>query len=389
MSRVQVHAPDAQASIPSHAGVRLRHVDALRAIAALLVLWLHVAETYVTLDPHLAGRWLHESARVIDVGRIGVVVFFLISGYVIPFSIRADRPAAIGTFLIKRAFRIFPAYWLSIPFGAFATYWLWGRSFGALDVAVNFTLLQDWLGFPPAEGLYWTLLVEWVFYFLCVALLLTKSLGDPRRLCALAMLFGFIYSLAMLAKWMGTSLMPSTTAFWFLNLSMMLCGTLYRTCVVESTATDDRWLRAAFIALLAYYLLVLPTCSVLAIGYARNASVPYALGLLVFVVGISFVRIETRLTDWLGRISYSIYLFHPIVFSCLLWWLLHRPAGSWWRTQHLGVYLAINVGLTIALAALVYRCVEAPCIRLGRRCAEAWAAHRRARPAAAALGSKD
>ena len=53
----------------------------------------------------------------------------------------------------------------------------------------------------------------------------------------------------------------------------------------------------------------------------------------------------------------------------LLWLLSRQPAGSWWRTQHLGVYLALVVVLTIAIAALVHRWVEQPCIRLGHRLA--------------------
>jgi peptidoglycan/LPS O-acetylase OafA/YrhL len=350
---------------------RLRYIDALRAIAALLVLWNHVAETYVNLAPAVAGTWLYDITRVIDLGRVGVVVFFLISGFVIPFSIRADRPAAIGSFLIKRAFRIFPAYWLSIPFGAFATYWLWGRPFGALDLAVNFTLLQDWLGFPSAEGLYWTLLVEWVFYFLCVALVLVHSLGNARRLCALAIVFAGVASIAMLARWLGHPLMSSITAFWFLNLAMMLCGTLYRMCIVERS--DDRLARLGVLGLLCYFAFVFPVCTAVAVGFSGNASVAYALGLALFVAGVSFVRIENALTDWLGRISYSIYLFHPIVFLPLLWWLAHQPVGTGWRTQHLGVYLLVNITITAVLSSLVYRLVEAPAIRLGKRCADRWA----------------
>ena len=139
---------------------RLRHIDALRAVAALLVLWRHVADAYVGLGAGVGGRWLMSIADSIDVGRIGVVAFFLISGYVIPFSIHPERSAPIGTFLIKRFFRIFPAYWLSIPLGAFATCWLWGRPFGVREFLVNLTLLQDFFGVTPAEGLYWTLLVE-------------------------------------------------------------------------------------------------------------------------------------------------------------------------------------------------------------------------------------
>ena len=352
-------------------GARLRRVDALRAIAALLVVWLHVSEAYVGLG-RMDGRWLYEIAHSIDVGRIGVVAFFLVSGFVIPFSIRPGQPAPIGGFLIKRILRIYPAYWLSIPLGVLTSWWLWGRSISTADVLINFTLLQDVFGAQSAEGLYWTLLVELVFYALCVGLLLTRSLYDMRRVWWLAATFTFIYSLAMLLRWAGTPLMPSSLAFWFLNLSMMLCGTLYRSCVFDQASANDRWLRFGVGALLLWHLLILPMGATWAIGFERNASISYALGLLLFILCVSVVPIATRATDWLGRISYSIYLFHPVVFQPLLWWLLQQPAGSWWRTQHLGVYLLVNIGLTLLLASGVYRWVEQPGMRLGRHLAALW-----------------
>jgi len=102
-------------------GVRLRYVDALRGIAALLVLALHVANHYHALSPATAahGRWLNDFAANLDIGRIGVVVFFLISGFVVPFSIHAESAAPVRGFAIRRLFRIFPAYWLSVPLAAF------------------------------------------------------------------------------------------------------------------------------------------------------------------------------------------------------------------------------------------------------------------------------
>lgn len=354
---------------------RLRHIDALRAIAALLVVWLHVGDAFVRFDPRgiAAGNLLYLIPKSIDVGRIGVVVFFLISGFVIPFSIHPDRAAPIGSFVIKRLFRIYPAYWLSVPLGALTGFWIWGAHFSAPDVLINLTLLQDVFGVQGAEGLYWTLLVEIVFYALCVALLLGNSLFNMRRVCALAIVLGFGYSFAMLATWIGAPVMNANAAFWMVNLSTMLCGTLYRSCVVDNKAAADPWLRAAVYGLLSYYLVILPSGAIWAHGFEHNAPISYALGLLVFILGTSAVRIRTRLTDWLGQISYSVYLFHPVIFMTLLWWLLRQPPGSWWRSQHLSIYLLINTVLTIALADLVYRLIEKPSIRLGHRYAHKWA----------------
>lgn len=358
----------------SHAAAdtRLRHIDTLRAVAAILVLWQHVGEVFVHLNGAVAlgGSGLQEFASSINVGRIGVVAFFLISGFVIPFSIQPGQTAPVRTFLVKRFFRIYPAYWLSVPLGALTGYWIWGREFTAADFLVNLTLLQDLFGMRAAEGLYWTLLVELVFYALCVALLLTRSLGKPRRLLALAYAFSGVYVLAMLMRWFGLPSLGTSVAFGFLNLSIMLCGTLYRSLLDDSPAMD-RADRAGARLLIASYLIILPAATVPMIGFSPNAQISYALGVLLFLAGTTWLRVQTRLTDWLGRISYSIYLFHPVVFLAMLWLLQRLPQDSWWRTRHLLVYLVANLLLTVAFATLVYRWVERPGMRLGRSLARA------------------
>ena len=208
---------------PAPSDQRLRHIDALRAIAALLVLWRHVADTYVSFGMGVGGRWLMDIADSIDVGRIGVVTFFLVSGYVIPFSIHPERAAPIGTFLLRRFFRIYPAYWLSVPLGAFATCWLWGRPFGVPELLVNLTLLQDFFGVTPALGLYWTLWTEWLFYLLCVLLLLGGILGRTQYLLAVSIVFTLAYTVVMTVHYLsGVMLIGSQAAFTLLNLSLML-----------------------------------------------------------------------------------------------------------------------------------------------------------------------
>lgn len=365
---------------------RLRHIDALRAIAAMLVLWRHVADAYVNLGPGISGRWLQSAAAAVDAGRIGVVAFFLISGFVIPFSVNPKSPAPVGTFLIRRFFRIYPAYWLSVPLGALTAFWIWGGTFGVKEVLVNLTLLQDFFGVPAAEGVYWTLRIEWMFYLLCAALLLMKSLGDARRLFAVAALFTLLYSAEMLLHWWnGRRFFGTETAFVFLNLSLMFAGTLYRRLVVDGEWRAGPWLAACFAGFLVWHLLVMPLSTATAIGFLSNETIPYALGIVLFILGTSVVQIRSRLTDWLGRISYSIYLFHPVVFMALLWPLQWLPATSWWRSQHLLVYLLFDALLTIAVATLVFRYVEQPGIELGRRVARRWAA-RRAREAPGAEG---
>jgi peptidoglycan/LPS O-acetylase OafA/YrhL len=349
------------------------YIDALRGIAALLVVWLHATQNFLRVSPHqpMPGRWLAEVAQDFDVGRVGVVLFFLISGYVIPGSIRLDRPAPIGTFVIRRLFRVYPAYWLSVPLCAFATWWLWHQPFGTRDFLVNLTMLQDLFGVTPASGVYWTLLIELIFYALCVVLALARSLHDPFRIALLAAGLVVLHTIAAYALWLDAPL-DRLLAFMPWHLSFMLCGTLFRDRHDENAATGPA--RTLFHGLIAYYLIVFPAGAIWALGPFNNYVVSSALGLLIFIAGTTVMRIRSRTMAWLGAISYSIYLFHVVALFAMLWWLLRQPDGSIWRTQHMATYLVVCTLVTIAMAAFVHWAVERPGISMGRRMAARWQA---------------
>lgn len=349
----------------------MRYIDALRGIAALLVVWLHAAGTFGRIGARTEEYrgWFVGVPAWIDVGHVGVVVFFLVSGFVIPFSIRRDGSAPVSSFLIKRFFRLFPAYWLSVPLAAVAIFWIWHTAFGTRELLINLTMLQSAFNVQSAEGVYWTLPVEWTFYFLCVLLLWLRSLFEPRRIALLALLLLAVF--AALLPTFGHARAPigEGAAFWFLNLSVMLWGTLYRSRVDMDPLSRDRAGRVILWGLFLLYVAILPVLARTSSAYMYNTMLTYIAGFAIFVVGTSIARIETRLTDWLGRISYSIYLFHSIVFLAAEWWLLRQPADSWWRDQAIGVYVVAGVAITLAVASVVYAWVERPGIRLGHRLA--------------------
>jgi peptidoglycan/LPS O-acetylase OafA/YrhL len=352
---------------------RLRYIDALRAIAALLVAWLHAVYAFKRIadESGAGGGWLAAPLSAVDVGHVGVVVFFLISGFVIPFSIRPDSPAPATSFLIKRFFRLFPAYWLSVPLAAAAIFWIWGTPFSWREVLINLTLLQDAFGVRSAEGVYWTLPVEIVFYLLCTALLLLGSLLDPRRIGVLAAALLVAFALSIPTYGTGKPVVDTNLAFWFLNLSVMLWGTLYRSHRDRPAQSRDRIATALLWTMLVGFVIALPVLSLAATSYVQHEMVAYVVGFAIFLLGTSIARIQTKVTDWLGQISYSIYLFHSIVFVSMQWWLMRQPAGSWWRSQHLGVYMAVGLAVVLLVSTLVYRCVEQPGIDLGHRLAAA------------------
>ena len=380
---------DGSAAAPPANRDRLRYIDTLRAIAALLVVWLHSVQAFGRVNPATGRNWYIDTVASVDIGHVGVVVFFLISGFVIPFSIKRDARAPARAFLVKRFFRIFPAYWLSVPLAAGAIWWLWKQPFGGRELAWNFTLLQGALGYRNAEGVYWTLPVELVYYVVCTALLLTRSLFDARRVAIVSAVLFVVYAMLVPTFARPGARLDYDGAQWFLNLSIMLWGTLYRSHVDARAALRklDGIANVLFWTLLAGYVVVLPLLAwKTSTAYMQNSLWTYVIGFAIFLVGTRLVRIETRVTDWLGRISYSIYLFHVIVFMTLQWWLLRLPASSVWRTQPFWMYVAAGLIVVLAIATLTYTLVEKPGMRLGHRLAMRWEARAAPAPAATATG---
>lgn len=328
-------------------------MDALRAIAALLVVWTHISEAFVTFSPN--GAWLSDIAHAFDFGRAGVVTFFAISGFVIPSSLKGERRSAARTFLIRRFLRLYPAYWLSVPLGAVTSWWMWGKSVSAAQFAANLTMVQEALGFTSLEGLYWTLQTELVFYAVCLALFWFGLLHSNQALRVLIVALAVLFPFAVTHGW-------PDTAFLCLHLSIMFWGALWRRWQQgEPLAAVDRWLLwsvvPAWAAAAAVAAVVRPDL---------RFPVSYTLGLGLFSLGTTIAPIRARAAAWLGEISYSLYLFHPAVFYTMLW-MLQKAGWPWARHVHLGVYLAIGAGLSIAFAAIVFYAVEQPAIAWAKR----------------------
>lgn len=358
------------AAVAAHA--RLHHIDALRAIAALLVLWLHVAESYRNLSPQTAASmWVYDSAWSINVGRLGVALFFAISGFVIPFSIRPQAPAPVRDFLLRRAFRIFPLYWLSIPLGIVACHLIWGGRFTFADLLFNLFLLQYAFDHPPAIGLYWTLVVELLFYLACAGLLLVHSIDRYGRIALIAGALIGLHFLSVVLQGMGRfTTFPYLISLWFFHLGIMFWGSLFRAW--WEGRLEQPFARAAMWILLGGMTIAYPLYCAFMVHFPFNYYMPYALAIAVFAIGTTLVRITWRPLVWVGEISYSVYLLHPVVFTSLLWALQRTAPDSWWRTRHLGLYVLVTAASTLLLAGWTYRRVELPAIRAGRRLSQRW-----------------
>ncbi|MFI0822538.1 acyltransferase family protein [Streptomyces sp. NPDC021098] len=156
--------------VPGRKGqpVRLRALDGLRLLAALMVAAYH----YGGRDGEIAQAWGASPRQIFPTvspyfsyGCLGVQIFFVISGFVICMS-GWGRP--LRSFFASRVSRLFPAYWAAILLvsAVFALPWVAYRTVSPSDTLLNLTMLQQPLGADRVLGVCWTLWAELRFYAL-------------------------------------------------------------------------------------------------------------------------------------------------------------------------------------------------------------------------------
>jgi peptidoglycan/LPS O-acetylase OafA/YrhL len=351
---------------------RFGYIDSLRGIAALLVIYLHLADWFLRNEPNLGAfdRWSFVALTdVIDIGKVGVIVFFAISGYVIPFSLMRRTDHAVPRFVISRFFRLYPAYWLSLPAGLVILVVVAHQHIDAPLVVANATMLQQFFGIENVLGIYWTLQIELIFYALCIGLFVIGLLQKTKFIFSASVIFlTFALVLSAVRFYSGMKL-PVVVP---LSLAVMFWG------MIRRQADDgERTAVKMDVSLLVVFAVAIPLVSFLAYNrdYGYNETwyrytISYGVAIALFALCTSRVRINFAGMRYLGRISYSVYLFGPVAEQIILLSLLPRLGLG--HGAHL--YIGMSMILAVALAAVIYRFVEAPSIAFGRRISEKFCA---------------
>ena len=157
------------------------------------------------------------------------------------------------------------------------------------------------------------------------------------------------------------------------HLALMFWGAYFRVLYEDTRGFRERWLHDRQVWLLAGLGLLLmlmdgPKAFRVALGAHPVLPSAYAVSPPLFALWVAACRVRWGALAWLGRISYSFYLFHLIVAVPLVAFLTVAGHAAWHRWP-LGAYMAVALTLTVGLSAAVYYAVERPSIALGKRLA--------------------
>ena len=350
---------------------RFSSIDTLRGIAALLVIWQHSAEKFINL-PDVAnnGRFIADITQDLDFGRIGIVCFFLISGFVIPSSFKPSASHPIKNFIVKRFFRLFPAYWLSILLILMYFFYI-KVDIQTTAILANFTMLQSFFSQPHLIGLYWTLQIELVFYLFCVVLYYFNQLNNDKLLFIIISFFFTLFMVIQLLIVLTDMPINISKEFQILPyiISIMFLGSLCRK-IYDGKLNSRLYLYTKLATLMCFglplFLLITSLLGFELVEASFRFGAGHSLAILLFFIGIKYFNKPPKFMLWLGTISYSLYLFHPIILEWLLHFIIHSNFSNL-QGLHVIIYMTIITIASIIFASVLYKYIESPSINLGRK----------------------
>jgi len=321
---------------PVAAPGRIASLDGLRALSIALVVLGHSANT--TGFPH----WFRSFS---DSTRLGVRVFFVISGFLITTLLLREHERtgriSLADFYKRRAFRILPAATVTII--VISLIWRpgWVSTVAALCFVRNY-FTGDWY-----LGHFWSLSTEEQFYFLW-PLLLVLFFPVRRRLAIVGII------IAPFARLIGNRISPATSVGFTSMEDALATGCLFALMQTELERWRP-WIDRLIlpIAVAAFLLLryryprgVEPLLIITIVNFAIACIIDHCIRKKYWLLNCGPVV-------WLGVLSYSLYLWQqPFMVENLNRWYATWP---------------LNVALALAAAILCHYAIEKPFLNLRRK----------------------
>lgn len=314
-------------------------LEALRGVAAFIVVWCHAVESPRFLDPHYSPQGV---LAFLPPSHLSVLLFFVLSGYVIGLSTkqRLASKETIGAYLKKRFLRIYPIYFVSMVLAV-----LVAQPYPITTLLGNFTLTQVLLTPVIGEnGPSWSLHYEVFYYLLFIPISFFRVSPFPAALVCLCIgvtnmyvapdvpllssyAFGFTFWLVGLGLAHSAKQLPDfQTSYQFLIGMLLVLLSMYKFNILETVFLKGMRLltgEALFFRPSDYFaetqarfkdMAFLPYAAVYILLFADKA-LPRRRALLIFLFGLpalTFIYLGLRYRE-LDMSSYVLASFFYVI----------------------------------------------------------------------------
>ncbi len=354
----------AGAAPQSSPAARLLFIDGLRGVAALLVMLFHFYTPIVSKLHYLLAPYTPAAVDwVLLQGYVGVEIFFVLSGFVIAYTLRNDvcTPKFAANFMIRRSIRLDPPYWAVIFLTIGYRCVLWHKYtstilhyWGAGTILGNMFYVPDVMNKLLVVGVAWTLCLEVRFYLtiiitLMIAQRIRERFGQRAGNWTLATVFAAITIYSIFYRY-GEDKM-NFSGMWF----MFAMGAVF--AWTFSGKIRERWFWVLIGATLAGQLWRLDYRVFAAVGTILLIYLCARLGQMAVWLSWGWIQ-------YLGKISYSLYLIHVAVGVAVI--DIFLTYGD--KSPLLALFAYISaIACSIIAADVLHKTVEAPCMRLAKR----------------------
>ncbi|HIJ37724.1 MAG TPA: acyltransferase [Rhodospirillaceae bacterium] len=318
---------------PVSSSSRLPCLDTVRGVAILAVVCSHIGSRLAQSET--------VNQLIVDIGRGGVTLFFLLSGYLIFSKVQTQ---SLTKFIIRRFFKVMPSYWVNISV-IFIIDLLIDNCphFSAPSYLASLMAVSDVIGVQAVSGVFWTLLIEFKFYLFIA---LQHALFGRRHLHK-------IFSILILFE----------IGCWFFrghgSLTLSYFPVFYLGIEI-ALAEESGWARLALLRL-ALVTLLSGGSLYLCLDQQKLAATLYLAGSTIFFAIILKHRIGSNFFVYFGITSYSNYLYHSII-AWAIFTILAPPTG----VASLPA-VAIALFLATLVAKTFYKFIEVPMVNLGQQ----------------------
>lgn len=298
---------------------RIIPLDGLRALCAMGVIWIHIWNSYGNPQLKLGPVDLYRAIAFLG---NGVDFFFVISGFCM-YLVFADKvidTRFIFYFLKKRVLRILPAFYVAVIFYAILNWKLINETF-LESIIANFFMFQNFSTKYEISGPFWSIATEWHFYLIIPLLFIFKNNSIVKKVILLMFFSLFFYALVNL-NFMDYSFWEKQILVRFPEFGWgIIVGYLYKTNYKpKKIFTGTIGLILGFLIL--YFGRIIMVTEVLnKLGDAAFLFKTFSSTIMTFgFAHIMFLVITetstfSKILSWkpiqfLGKISYSIYLWH-------------------------------------------------------------------------------
>lgn len=313
---------------------RLPELDALRGIAAMLVLLFHYSYQYPRLFPDQTGlsfRWQWAEN--------GIWLFFAISGFVICMTLA--RTQCWTDFVWARLSRLYPVYWAAMALTVVAVA-LSGET--ALDIPIadkiaNLTMFHSLIGRASVDPVYWTLAVELAFYICMLALFVTGLLARLE---------------IVVATWLALSALQMATGWLPFRIEQLLVLRYFPFFAIGIIFYRFHIGALTFRRLMLWQIVLALVAGIAGAEATLVAAVIIATFWLMLEGRLS--ALSTPVLLWLGAVSYPLYLVHQNIGYVVI-----HQLGL--RSVNVELAALIAAAVTLLLAHLLHQFVEDPAQR--------------------------